>query len=147
MALLRFPEFDPFRGLLELQEELERVFDRPFGFDLGLSGRGGFPMMNVFTDREGAVLRLEAPGVAPEDLKIECHGRTLTVSGKRDWKAPSEGAFHRRERDMGEFSRSIQLPEEYDLERAEASYKHGMLTVRVPKKAEAKPRQITVQAA
>ena len=149
MATLRFPDWDPFRELLELQGELERVFGRPYGFDLGLSGRGVFPLVNVFTDRDAAVLMLEAPGVAPEDLKIETQGRTLQVSGKREWRGPKDekGSFHRREREFGEFSRSLQLPAEYDPTRAEASYKHGVLTIRVPKKEEAKPRSIAVRAA
>jgi HSP20 family protein len=147
MAGFRFPEWDPFEGLLELQRELERVFESPLGFDLGLSGRGVYPLANVFTDREGCVLRLEVPGVDPADLKVEAHGRTLTISGKRDAKLPGPGSYHRRERGMGEFSRSLQLPADYDLGRAEATYKHGMLTIRVPKKEEAKPRQIDVKAA
>jgi HSP20 family protein len=102
--------------------------------------------MNVFSDREGYVLRMEVPGVAPENLTIESQGRTLTVSGRREMKTPANGSFHRRERGSGEFSRSVQLPGELDLSRADASCKHGILTIRVPKKEEAKPRQITVNA-
>ena len=148
MALIRFsPELDPVGALLSLQRELGRSFESPFGFDLGPSGRGVYPPMNVFSDREGHVLRMEVPGVAPENLKIETQGRTLTVSGKRDIKTPENGSFHRRERSSGEFSRSLQLPSDLDLSRAEASFKHGILTIRVPKKDEAKPRQSTIHAA
>ncbi|MND04646.1 Spore protein SP21 [compost metagenome] len=71
----------------------------------------------------------------------------MNVSGKREVPPPTEGSFHRRERGTGQFSRSFQLPADVDLSRAEASYKHGILTVRVPKKEEAKPRQITIKAA
>jgi HSP20 family protein len=148
MALIRFsPELDPVGALLSLQRELGRALESPFGFDLGPSGRGVYPPMNVFSDREGFVLRMEVPGVAPENLKIETNGRTLTVSGKREIKTPENGSFHRRERGSGEFSRSLQLPSELDLSRAEALCKHGILTIRVPKKEEAKARQITVHAA
>jgi HSP20 family protein len=147
MALIRFsPEMDPVDALLSLQRELGRTFESPFGFNLGLSGRGVYPAMNVFSDREGYVLRMEVPGVAPENLTIESQGRTLTVSGRREMKTPANGSFHRRERGSGEFSRSVQLPGELDLSRADASCKHGILTIRVPKKEEAKPRQITVNA-
>jgi HSP20 family protein len=147
MPLIRFsPELDPVDGLLSLQRELGRVFESPFGSELGPSGRGVYPPMNAFSDREGSVLRMEVPGIAAENLKIETHGRTLTVSGKREIKTPENGSFHRRERDSGEFSRSLQLPSELDLSRAEASCKHGILTIRLPKKEEAKPRQITVHA-
>lgn len=148
MALLRWSsDVDPFESLLGLQRELERVFESPFGSNLGLSGRGVFPPVNVFSDREGYVLRLEVPGLAPESLEIETQGRTITVKGKRDLNPPKGGSFHRRERGAGAFARSIQLPDDLDLVKAEATCKHGMLTIRVPKKEEAKPRQITVRAA
>ena len=148
MALFRVSSgFDPVGGLLALQRELERVFDKPYGFDLGPSGRGVFPPVNVFADKDGYVVKLEVPGVAPDNVAIETEGRTLTISGKREVPPPTEGSFHRRERGTGQFSRSFQLPADVDTSRAEASYKHGILTVRVPKKEEAKPRQITIKAA
>ena len=148
MAFFRVSSgFDPVAGLLSLQRELERVFDKPFGIDLGPSGRGVFPPVNVFADRDGYVVKLEVPGIAPENVSIEAEGRTLTVSGKREIAPPTEGSFHRRERGAGQFSRSLQLPADLELARAEASYKHGILTVRIPKREDAKPRQITVKAA
>ncbi|MEB2285049.1 MAG: Hsp20/alpha crystallin family protein [Myxococcales bacterium] len=138
--------FDPVSGLLALQRELERVFDKPFGIDLGPSGRGVFPPVNVFADKDGYVMKLETPGVPPGDVHIEAEGRTLTVSGKREVAPPPGGSFHRRERGSGQFSRSFQLPADLDLSRADAAYKYGVLTIRVPKKEEAKPRQISVKA-
>jgi HSP20 family protein len=148
MALFRFsPDLDPVDALLSLQRELGRVFESPFGSELGPSGRGVYPAMNAFTDKNGYVLRMEVPGVPPESIQIETQGRTLTVSGKRESKTPETGSFHRRERGTGEFSRSVQLPADLDPSRAEASCKHGILNVRIPKKEEAKPRQIAVQAA
>jgi HSP20 family protein len=148
MALFRFsPQFDPVSGLLDLQHELDRFFQNPTGFNLGVSSRGVFPAVNIFSDKDGYVARLELPGVSPEQIGIESHGRTLTISGKREVVTPEGGSFHRREREVGEFSRSLQLPEDLEPTRAEASYKHGILTVRIPKKEEAKPRRITVKAA
>lgn len=147
MALFRFsPALDPFNALMNLQRELDRVVDNPLGFDFGLSGRGVYPPVNVFSDKDGYVIKMEVPGMDPSQLNIEAHGRTLTLSGKREAATPQGGSFHRRERRGGEFSRSLQLPADLDLARAEASYKHGMLTVRISKKEEAKPRQITVKA-
>ncbi len=148
MTFFRFgSELDPMNHLLRLQRDLERAFEHPLGRDFGLSGRGVFPPVNVFSDADGYVVRLEVPGVAPENLHIESHGRTLKVSGKRELKPAPGGSFHRRERSEGEFSRSIQLPQDLDLERAEASCKLGLLTIRIPKRAETKPRQINVRAA
>jgi HSP20 family protein len=148
MALFRFsPDLDPVDSLLSLQRELARVFESPFGFELGPSGRGVYPAMNVFTDKNGYLLRMEVPGVLPQNIQIEAHGRTLTVSGKREGKSSAEGSFHRRERGAGEFSRSVQLPGDLDPSRAEASCKHGILDIRIPKTEEAKPRQIAIHAA
>ena len=148
MTLFRFSNaFDPADRLRGLQRELDRVFENPHGFDLGVSGRGVFPAVNAFWEKDGCVVRLEVPGIAPESLIVESRGRSLTISGKREIAGPDGGSFHRRERTAGEFSRSVQLPEDLDLSRAEATYKHGVLTIRVPKNEEAKPRQIAVQAA
>jgi HSP20 family protein len=149
MALIRFsPRFSPLDALLSLQRELDRTFETPTsGFDLGVSGRGVFPPTNVFSDKDGYIVRMEVPGVAPESLNIESHGRTLTISGKRETSAPEGASFHRHERNSGEFSRSLQLSSDLDLTKAEATCKHGMLTVRIPKKEEAKPRQIEIKAA
>jgi HSP20 family protein len=147
MALFRFSSpSDPVSGLPDLQRELDRFFQNPMGFDLGVSSRGVFPAVNIFSGKDGYIARLEVPGVSPEQINIESHGRTLTISGKREVVTPEGGSFHRRERESGAFSRSLQLPDDLDPSRAEASYKHGILTVRIPKKEEAKPRQINVKA-
>lgn len=148
MALYRFArEFDPVSGLLTLQRELERAFNRPLGSDQSPSGRGAFPPVNVFSDDNGYVIRMEVPGIPPEELDIQTHGRTLSVSGARKVEGPEGASFHRHERGSGRFARSLQLPDDLDVTAAQATCKHGVLTIRVPKKAEAKPRQIAVKAA
>jgi len=105
------------------------------------------PPVNVFRKDDDVVIRIEVPGFAPEDLTVENRGQTLQVSGKRVVEQPAEGAYHRRERMAGDFSRSIQLPRDVDPAQAVASCKHGVLTVRVPARAETKPRQIAVTSA
>lgn len=149
MAHFRFsPERDPMNALLSLQHAFDRAFEKPQGFDMGLSGRGVFPPANILKDAEGSyVVRCEIPGVSPEDIHIESQDRTLTLSGKREPATSANGSFHRRERGSGQFSRSFQFPADLALDKSEASYKQGMLTIRIPKREEAKPRQITVQAA
>ena len=94
MALIRFsPRFNPIDALLSLQQELDRTFESPTqGFDLGVSGRGVFPPTNVFADKDGYIVRMEVPGVAPEAINIESHGRTLTISGKRELQLLKEQA-------------------------------------------------------
>ena len=147
MTFFRFsPERDPLNAFLRLQRELDHSFENPQA--MGLSGRGVFPPVNVLQDAEGSyVVRFEVPGVSSEDINIESQGRTLTLRGKREASASPNGSFHRRERDTGQFSRSFQFPADLDLGQAQASHKQGMLTISIPKREEAKPRQITVQAA
>lgn len=145
MALFTFSrELDPVNALFRLQNELERVFQSPRGLDLGVSGRGVHPPVNLFRQDGDVVIRVEVPGFAPEDLSIESRGQTLSVSGKRSQEPAAEGAYHRRERFAGEFSRSVELPRDVDPSQAAASCKHGVLTVRVPARAEVKPRQIAI---
>lgn len=138
---------DPMDALLRLQQELEHAFENPRGLDLGISGRGVLPPVNVFRKDDDVVIRIEVPGFAPEDLSVESRGQTLQISGKRSEEQAKEGGYHRRERMAGEFSRSIQLSRDVDPAQAVASCKHGVLTVRVPARAETKPRQIAVASA
>jgi HSP20 family protein len=138
-------EFQPFNALLRLQDALQRAFERPMATWLaGPSGRGVFPALNVFTEKDSYVVRMELPGLAPENIVIGRQGKTLRIEGKRERPAAGEGSLHRRERWSGEFTRSLQLPEDLDLDKTEASYRNGILTVRIPKREEEKPRQIPV---
>ena len=90
---------------------------------------------------------VQAHPLAPALLEIEAQGRTLVVRGKRDAAAAEEGALRRQERWSGDFSRSFSIPEHFDADGAEANYEYGVLTVRIPKRAELQPRRISVEAA
>jgi len=147
MALLRFgSDVDPIGALLGLQGELERFMRNP-AFEAGLSGYGAYPPVNIFDSTEGAVIVAELPGLEVSKIGVAGEGRTLTISGERTFEPIGSGrGYHRRELNEGKFSRSIQLPEDYDLSRAEARYEAGLLIVRIAKAEHAKPRQITVQS-
>jgi HSP20 family protein len=141
-------EFEPWSALLRLQSELERALERESGWwGLGPSGRGAFPPVNVFRRGDDYLIRMELPGLSAESIAIQAEGNTLTVSGKRESRAPIEGSVHRRERWFGEFARSIQLPSEFDPARAGARYEKGVLTIEVPRREETKPRQIAIAPA
>jgi len=147
MALLRFDAFDPFANLLSLQQELERFIRNP-AFSLGPSGHGAYPPINLFEDQDGTVIIAEVPGLDPAKIEISGQGRTLTLRGVRKREeGVNPSGYHRRERQLGEFSRSIQLSDDLDLSKATAKYEAGVLTLKVPKAEAAKPRQITVNAA
>ena len=146
MALLRF-DGDPFSGLLGLQGELERFMRNP-AFGTALSGFGAYPPVNIFDSPEGAVIVAEIPGLDPAKLAVAGEGRTLTISGERQFQPDGNGwGYHRRELSEGKFSRSVQLPEDYETGNAKARYEAGLLIVRVPRAEHAKRRQIAVQTA
>jgi HSP20 family protein len=139
--------FEPFDALRRLQDELEQALGSDPGWlGLGPSGRGVFPPVNVFGGKDETVIALELPGLTPGSINVESRGDTLTIAAKREPARPAQGSFHRRERWAGEFSRSLRLPAEVDPSNAAASYKNGVLTIRVPRREEAKPRQIAIRA-
>lgn len=140
-------DLDPIGGLLNLQGELERFMRNP-AFGTGISGYGVYPLINIFDANDGAVVVAELPGLDASSIGVAGEGRSLTISGERGFE-PNIGArgYHRRELNEGKFSRSIQLPQDYDVSRAEARYEAGLLIVRIPKAEHTKPRQIMVQSA
>lgn len=139
---------NPFNDLLRLQAELDNLLDRPApGFLLGTSRPGVFPPINVFRNPEGVVIRAELPGLKPEDINVTTERRSLTISGERKPSEGEHGAYHRRERSHGRFSRTVALPDDLDTEHAQAAFRDGVMTITVPLAAAAKPRTITVNAA
>lgn len=136
---------NPFGSLLELQRELERSLTAP---SLNLEGGAQvFPPVNVFADGDSLVVKVEVPGFKTTEIGLTLARHYLTLTGQRqpdDHAKP--GSYHRREREFGSFSRSIQLPNDLDLEKATAQCRNGLLTVRIPKAAAAKPIQIRLQA-
>lgn len=148
MASLRFDAgIDPLGALLSLQDELER-FRRNPSFAMGPSGFGAYPPVNIFDSPEGALIVAEIPGLDGAKLNVTGVGHTLTISGERQFAPGGKGwGYHRRELSEGKFSRSIQMPDDYETGQAEARYDAGLLIVRVPRAERAKPRQITVHTA
>jgi HSP20 family protein len=106
---------------------------------------GVFPPMNITQDANKFYVRAELPGMNMDDLELTAVRNRVSLSGKREIAA-EEASYHRREREGGTFSRSVTLPSEVDSDRVEANYKDGILTVVLPKREEAKPRQITVKS-
>jgi HSP20 family protein len=109
-------------------------------------GRSWTPAVDIFEtkDRE-YVLKAELPDMKREDITVTFENNVLTLTGER--KAAfdeNDGTFHRSERAYGRFSRSFTLPATVDANRINAAYKDGVLTIRVPQREEAKPRQIAV---
>jgi HSP20 family protein len=105
-----------------------------------------FPSFVISATDEKLVARAEMPGMKLEDLDISVSGDILTVRGTRVTGETLEGGwYHRRERRSGNFSRAVRLPAEVDGEQAEASYVAGVLTISLPLRVAAKPKEISVR--
>ena len=103
------------------------------------------PAFEVKETNDAFVLKADLPGVAESDLDIAVHNNVLTVSGSRQAEERKEGeSYALYERQFGSFSRSFSLPDQADGDRIEAKLDRGVLTLTIGKKAEAKPRKISV---
>jgi HSP20 family protein len=134
----------------ELQREMNRVFDTVFGKHFGVSSsmRIGYvyPPMNVRETDDEFVVECEVPGLEMDDLEVYVAGDQLTVSGQRKGTVPEDGAtLHRHERDTGRFNRAITLPGPVGSAGAQATLADGILTVRMPKTEETKPKRVAVR--
>ena len=139
--------FDPFRDITTLRDEMNRLFSRTVGEGVS-SGSAWTPAVDIFDQDDAIVLRAELPGLTPEDIDIEIDDSVLTLKGERRFQdAVEEGRFYRLERAYGHFQRSVSLPQGVRADEISASFENGVLTVRVPKADEVKPRKIAVAAA
>ena len=142
--------WDPFRDLVGIQDELNRLFGRTFtgGESMRPSATGAWmPAMDVFERDDAIVAKLELPGIEPNDVEVAVEDATLTVSGKREFASETnEENYHRVERRYGSFSRSIALPQTADVEKVSARFDKGVLTIEVPKSERAKPKKIEITA-
>ena len=149
MTLVRWS--DPFREYAQLQDRINRVFSDAYGrSDEGLMTSGTWvPPVDIFQNGDHeVVLKAELPDMTREDIDITVDNGTLTIRGEKKLSHEvKEESFHRIERRYGTFSRSFSLPQTVDAAKVGAEYKNGVLTVRLPLREEAKPRQIKVDVA
>jgi HSP20 family protein len=139
--------WDPFRELNALQQRMNRLFEEQCdgGREESLTAGAFAPPVDVYEDEQSVQLKLEVPGVDEKDLDIKVENNALTVSGERKFeKEEKEENFRRVERRYGSFSRSFTLPNTVNTEDIHADYNNGVLTIRLAKRAEAKPKQIKV---
>jgi len=136
----------PFRGATTLQEQINRVF----GDVVGRTGEESnltpwAPEVDIYETENELVVKADLPDVNPEDLDIRVENNILTIRGERkfDEKA-NEDNYLRIERSYGSFSRSFSLANSVKSEGIKADYQNGVLTLSIPKREEAKPKQIKV---
>lgn len=138
---------DPFRELFDLQRSINKLFNESYG-DTGREGVAlstWAPAVDVFEDENSYLIKLELPEINREDVKVNLNENTLTISGERRLENEEKrDAYHRIERSYGQFYRSFSLPPNVNAETINAQFKDGVLRVTLPKKEEAKPKQIEV---
>ena len=139
--------FEPFREFSTLQDRLNRLFRESHreGQDESLTSSSFAPAVDVYEDEHNVTLKIEVPGIDEKDIDVRLENNTLTVHGERKIEHDEKEENYRRvERHYGSFTRTFNLPTTVDSEKVSATYDKGVLKIALPKKAEAKPKQIKV---
>ena len=138
--------FEPFRGVSTLQDQINRLFSDVLertGEDSNLTTWA--PAVDIYETEHELVVKVDLPDVDPKDLDIRVENNILTIRGERKFESKvSEDKYLRVERAYGSFSRSFSLANTVNSEGIKADYRDGVLTLSVPKREEAKPKQIKV---
>jgi HSP20 family protein len=134
--------FDPLANLRLFEDAFTRLLTEP------ASNRPWSPSVDIYETENELVLKADLPDVEQKEIDVRVENQTLTIAGERKFeREDSAKGFHRIERNYGRFVRSFAVPNAFDTEKIGAAYKNGVLTVTLPKKEAAKPRQIKVDVA
>ena len=140
--------WEPFREFSTLQDRMNRLFRESYNDasrDESLTTSSFAPAVDVYEDEHKVTLKIEVPGIEEKDIDVRVENNTLTVTGERKIeKEEKEENYRRVERQYGSFTRHFTLPQTVDSENVSATYDKGVLKINLPKKAEAKPKQIKV---
>jgi HSP20 family protein len=137
--------WDPFREFSSLQDRMNRLFRESQGPEESLATSSFAPPVDVYEDEHNVTLKIEVPGIDEQDIDVRIENNVLTVHGERKFeKEEKEQNYRRVERQYGSFTRTFTLPTTVDAEKVSANYDKGILKIALPKKAEAKPKQIKV---
>src|SRR5437016_7823415 len=132
--------YDPLASLRQFEDAFTRFFTEP------QSNRPWAPSVDIYETENELVLKADLPDVELKDIDVRVENQTLTIAGERKFeKKDGEKGYHRIERSYGSFVRSFAVPNSFDTEHINAAFSNGVLTVTLPKKEAAKPRQIKVE--
>ncbi len=146
--IFRDPGLDPLRELEQLQRRMDRLFQSAFGLERSPWRVGVYPLLNISEDRDHVYVRAELPGVKAEDLEITIQDNRLILRGQRKIATEEKQVnYHRRERESGFFRRIVALPARIQPDKVEAATRDGILTIKLAKPEEVKPRKIQVKVA
>jgi HSP20 family protein len=139
--------WDPFRNISTLQEQVNRLLESSVnaGRTEGGTLTSWAPAVDIYETENELVIKADVPDMNEKDLDIRVENNMLTIRGERKFEQKvKEENYLRIERTYGAFSRSFALPNTVNTEGIKAEYKNGVLTVDLPKRAEAKPKQVKV---
>jgi HSP20 family protein len=143
--------WQPFREVATLQDRVNRLFRESYGDagrDEALTTSSFAPAVDVYEDEHKVTLKIEVPGIDEKDIDVRVENNALTVHGERKIeKEEKEKNYRRVERHYGNFTRTFTLPTTVDTANVAANYDKGVLQINLPKKAEAKPKQIKISVA
>jgi len=148
MSLMRR---DPWEMATPLRDVMSRLFEESFvwpeSFGLGDAGLRSLPVdLRETDDHQGYLLEANVAGFKPEEIQITSSGDTLTIHASRQEETKTEQAgYLRRERHLGEMSRTVRLPSDIDAEKVQATCENGVLTLQIPKVQGATPKQIPIK--
>jgi HSP20 family protein len=131
----------------DIQTEVNRLFDNFFGRPTGsgAAGRSWAPAVDLYETKDDLVLTMELPGVRDKDVTVSITGDLLTIKGERRFEHDvKEQQLLHVERAYGKFERLVQLPIPVQADKVKASYRDGVLEVKLPKTEEIKPKEIKV---
>ena len=131
--------FDPLASIRVFEDAFTRMVNEP------RATRPWSPAVDIYETENELVLKADLPDVDLKDIDVRVENQTLTISGERKFEQDQTGkGYHRIERSYGSFVRSFAVPNTFDTEQIAADFKNGVLSVTLPKKEAAKPRQIKV---
>ena len=137
--------FEPFRGATTLHEQLNRMFGEGFNRQEESNLTTWAPAVDIMETEHELIVKADLPDVDPKDLDIRVESNILTIRGERKFeKQVNNGNYLRVERAYGSFARSFSLANTVNTEAIKADYQNGVLTLHIPKREEAKPKQIKV---
>lgn len=131
--------------LHRVRGQMEDLFNQFWGDSTAGAFAAGGPAVNVWEDDQSLFVETELPGLSLADIDVTVMGNELTIKGERKETLPENATYHRRERTVGAFARTMSLPVEIDAGRVTATLKDGVLMITLPKAEAAKPRRIEVK--
>ena len=132
--------FDPLANIRLFEDAFTRMFNEP------QTNRPWTPAVDIYETENDLVVKADLPDVDLKDIDVRVENQTLTIAGERKFEKEENGkGYHRLERSYGRFTRSFAVPNTFDTDKIAASFRDGVLSVSLPKKEAAKPRQVKIE--